>query len=246
MDKEDLTMNRRIEVVGVILFLLALFCLYLQPAAFADMTVTQEVTRTAGDSTTTTIQTTYRTKTKMRTDHLAGFVIITDIETHTVTALNPKQNTYVPNRFGDLQDAEARLYPKAGGIQFSVKETDEKKDIDGYPCEKLVFTVGPGEIVAWVTQKIAIDPSVTEFNNKFLELTRHVKSLNAQAQMEAAFDKLKAYPYLTIVEVSPRLSDKVERIETKVKNVSYERIDPCVFAIPSGYKKLSVPPLVQE
>jgi len=234
-------MSKGIVHTAGLLLLAAFIAFGLRTAALSDMTVTQEVTRTVGDSKTTTTQTTYWTKTKMRTDHLAGFIIITDIESETVTAVNPKEKTYVPSKFGDLQDVEAALSPKSAGIQFSVRETGEKKTIDGYPCEKLVLTVGPIEIVAWITSKIAIDPSVTEFNKKLLDLTRDIKLLNAQAQMQAAFDKHKAYPYLTIIEVSPPLADKAGRMETKVKKVSYKKIDPSVFAIPSGYKKLAVP-----
>ena len=182
----------------------------------------------------------------MRTFHPAGIIVITDLDAKTVTALNPKQKTYAPNTFQEIKQREAALPAKVEEMELSVQETGEKKTMDGYPCEKLIFKIGPAEITAWVTTKIAVDPAVVEFDKKLLELTKGIKSLNLQPQMRAAFEKRKAYPYLTITEVPAVFGGNAQRIENRMKKVSYEKIDPSVFAIPEGYKKATMPPIPSQ
>ncbi len=208
------------------------------------MTVTQEVTTVLGPGgagKSTLIQNLYWTKSKARAGIPSGGIAITDLDKKTFTIINTKQKTYIEESFEDLKKREADLPAEFSDIKLSVQETREKKTIGGYPCEKLVFKIGPTEITVWVTKKITIDAAVIEFNKKFLELTKDVKMLNVEGNMRAEFEKRKAYPYLTIIEIPLPFAGKTQRIESKVKKVSYEKIDPSVFAVPADYKKATFP-----
>jgi len=234
--------SKRVRRVALSLPFVPLVSLGLQIASFADMTVTQDVTSTVGDKKTTSTMTTCWTKTKKRTDHPGGMISITDLDSKTITVLKPKQKRYIQQSFQDAEKQEDAFPAMLREAELSVSETGEKKTIDGYPCEKLVFTVGPAEITAWITKKIAIDPAMVEFDRKFLELTKGLRGLNLKAQLQAALDKRNALPYLTIIEDHPS-PNKTLRSELKVKKVSYEKIEPSVFAIPSGYEKVTLPPM---
>jgi len=221
--------------------LAALISLGLLTASFADMTVKQEISTTVGDRKTTLTQTVYWTKTKMRMDHPAGMIMITDLYSKMMTVLNPKAKSYTRRSFDQIKKEEDRLPAEVRELKFSVRKTNEKKTIDGYPCEKLVLKAGPMEIVVWITRKIAIDPAVSEFNKKFLELTKDIKTLNIQGKMRAAFEENEGYPYLTIVEMALPFAGKTQKTESKVKDVSYEKIKSSVFAVPDGYKETPLP-----
>lgn len=234
-------MRRRIVRLVGAFALAALFLSGLQTPSLADMTVTQEVTTTLGGKKTTHTQTLYWTKSKARAGMPSGGIVIMDLDTKTFTILNIAGKTYTKQSFEDLKKAEASLPAEMREMKLSVSETGEKKTIDGYPCEKLSLKMGPTEITVWITKKIAIDPAVTEFNKKLLELTKDIKTLAMQARMQAEFEKRKAYPYLTVIEIPLPFAGKTQRMESKVKKVSYEKIAPSVFAIPTGYKKMVFP-----
>jgi len=222
-------------------FLAAFLSFGLLTPCLADMKVTKAVTTTVGDEKTIFIQTIYWTKTKMRTDEPAGRVIITDLDTKTVTVIVPKEKRYARETFEDLKKREAAVSEQLREAKVSARETGQKRTIDGYPCEKLILKAGPMEVEVWVTKKITPDPAVSEFNKKFLDLTRDIKTLNFEGQMRAALEKYNAYPYLTIIEVPLPFAKKTQRTESKVKRVSFDKIDPSVFAVPAGYERITVP-----
>lgn len=221
--------------------LLALVPIALQSASFGDMTVKQEITTSVGNKKTTSTQTVYWTKTMMRMDHPMGMITITDLDSKMMTVLDPKGKTYTRRTFDQIKKDEARLPKSIREPEFSVRKTNEKKTIDNTPCEKLVFKVGPTQIVVWVTKNIKTDPAVKEYNKKFTELTKDVKTLNVQGKMRAAFDEHGGYPYLTIIEVSLPFTGGTQKTESKVTDVSYEKIESSVFAVPPGFKEKALP-----
>lgn len=233
--------SKRIVHLAMAFAVAALFSSGFQTASLADMTVTQEITTTVGDSKTTFTQAIYCTKTKMKSADPSGMVIIIDLEKKAFTILNPKEKSYMEQTLQDMKEAEAGLPAEIREMKLSVRETGEKKTIDGYPCEKLVFKAGEMDIAVWMTKKITFDAAVTEFDKKFLELTKDIKALNIQARMRGEFEKRKGYPYLTIIEIPLPLAGKTQRMESKVKKVSYERIDASVFEVPAGYKPMAIP-----
>lgn len=209
----------------------------------ADMTVTQEVTVQTGDKRTTSGGTVYWTATKKKDYDSQGNTAITDLDAKTATVLHPHEKTYTVITFDEMKEQEASLpedMRSIGEAKVSVEETGEKRTLDGYPCERLVLKVGPTAITVWVTKQIKVDPAVIEFNKKFLQLTKEIKTLNIQAQMQAAFSQRNLYPYLTIIEV-PLLNGGKQTVRSRVKQVSYEKIAPSVFAIPEGYKEEAPP-----
>jgi len=209
----------------------------------ADMTVVREVTTTIGKTKSTFTQTIYFTKSKMRTNEPSGTIIITDLDSKMVKVLNPRQKTYIQDTFDDVKKREARLPAKIRKARLSVRETGEKKTIDEYPCEKLVFMTGPSEVEVWITPKITPDPAMVEFNSKFRELTKGLKTFELHGQMGAAFEKRKAYPYLIVIESPVPFGKGTEKTESKVKSVSFDKLDESVFAVPKGYRKTAPPPL---
>lgn len=231
----------RIVHRGAAMAVAALVLLRVEMASVADVTVTQEVTTTVGESKTTLTQTTYVTKDKMRTADPTGRVIIGDLEAKTITILDPEQKQYIVQSLEDMKKWEAALPAEFREMKLSVQETGEKKTIEGYPCEKFVFKMGPTDVTVWATDKIAVDAAAAEFNTKFLELTKDVKSLNLQAQMGSALLKRKLTNYVAVIETPLPFAGQTQRIESKVKKVSYEKIDPSVFAIPEGYKRMGLP-----
>ncbi len=233
--------SRRIAHLAAAIALVGLLWFALETAAVADMTVTQEVTTTVGDQKTTQTQTLCWTKNKAKSGMPDGGMVVTDLDKKTFTIINAKEKMYIVQTFDDMKQREALIPAEMRDMKLSVNETGEKKTIDEYPCEKLILKTGPAEITVWVTKKIGIDPAVVEFNKTFLELTKDIKMLNVEAQMRAEFEKRNAYPYLTIVEIPLPLAGKTQRVEAKVKKVSYDKIDASVFAVPEGYKPMELP-----
>lgn len=210
---------------------------------FADMTVTQEVTVQTGEKRTTSGGTVYWTATKKRDYDSHGNIAVTDLDAKTATVLHPQEKTYTVITFDEMKEQEASLPEDMRSIseaKVSVEETGEKRTLDGYPCERFVLKVGPTAITVWVTKQIKVDPAVVEFNKRFLQLTKEIKTLNIQAQMQAAFSQRNLYPYLTIIEV-PLLNGGKQIVRSRVKEVSYEKIAASVFAIPGGYKEEAPP-----
>ncbi len=214
-----------------------------QTLALADMTVVREVTNIIGKTKSIFTQVIYFTKTQMRTNEPSGKIIITDVASKTVTVLDPNQKAYIQETFDDVKKREAGLPAKVRKATLTVLETGEKKTIDEYPCEKLVFKTGPSEVETWITPKIVLDPAMIEFNSKFRELTKGLKTFELHGQMAATFEKRKAYPYLIIIESPIPFGKGTQRTESKIKKVSYEEVDASVFAVPKGYKKAPPPPL---
>jgi hypothetical protein len=210
-------------------------------ASRSDMTVKQEITTTAGDKKTTSAQTVYWTKSKMRMDHPMGMITITDLDNKTMTVLVPEEKVYTRRTFDQIKKDESRLPKSVRDPDFAVQKTGEKKTIDNTPCEKLVFKIGPTEIVVWLTKNVKIDPAVKEYNKRFLELTKDVKTFNVQGKMRAAFEENEGYPYLTIVEMSLPFAGETQKTESKLKEVSYEKLESSVFDIPSGYTEKALP-----
>lgn len=235
------TVHRALAIVVVFLFSFAF-----QTESLADMTITKEITTTVGGKKTASPQIIYFGKSKMRTDDPSGLITITDLDAKAMIVLNPKEKTYTQESFDDVKKLEAGLPREVKEAKLSVQEAGEKQTIDGYPCEKLILGVGPSRIEVWITTKIAVDPAVVEFDEKFLKLTRDVKTLNLQGRMRAAFEDRKAYPYLTVIEMPLAFAKGTQRTESKVKKVSYEKIDPSVFTVPSEYRKVAVPSLRQK
>lgn len=236
-------MHRTTTSATVLSPVVLLLALVLQTAPRADMTVTQEVTVQTGEKRTTSGGTVFWTATKKRDYDSHGNITITDLDAKTATVLDPNEKTYVVITFDEMKEQEAALPEDLRSIReakVTVLETGEKRTLDGYPCERLVFKVDSTAINVWVTGKIKVDPAMSEFNKKFLELTKDIKTLNIQAQMQAAFAERNVYPYLTIIEI-PLLKGDKQILRSRVKEVSYEKIDPSVFAIPEGYKEEALP-----
>jgi hypothetical protein len=218
-----------------------LFSLALETTSFADMTVTNTITVTVGEKTTLFTQTMYWTKSKMRTTDPSGRIMITDLDSKTIIVLMPQEKRYIRDSFDEVKKREAMLPKEIREAKLSVRETGEKRTIDGYPCEKLVFETGSAEITNWVTKKIALDPALKEFNKKFFSLTEDIKTFHLGAQMNAAVEKRGAYPYLVISDMRLPFAGTTQRTESRVKKVSYEKIEASLFAVPEDYKPLVLP-----
>jgi hypothetical protein len=227
------------------LTLVVLLSMGLQSVCVADMTVVKEVTRRMDGEKSTFTQTTYWTKSKMRTDDPSGRVIITDLDREGILILVPKEKKYLEQSFEDVKKRQAALpehvKKEIMGMKVSVRETDEKRTIDGYPCQKLIIKAGPRDITVWITKKIAIDPVVLEFDKKLLKLTKGIRSLSIQAEVRAVLEKRNAYPYITLAEAPLPFAGKTETSESKLKKVEYEKVDPSVFAIPADYERIVLP-----
>jgi hypothetical protein len=237
-EMEDSMRSKRVVRLAAAFTVLALVGGAFYATGFADMTVTQEIVITVGEKKSTSTQTTYWTKSKMRLSDPAGRIIITDLDKKTMMILDPKAKGYLEQTFDEMKEQFAAMKDRLEEMKLSVTETGEKKTIDGKPCEKYIFTIGPTETSVWMTKKIEVDPAVTGFNDAFLEATKDIRVLNIQGQMRDAIKKYKAYPYLTTIEVELPFAGETQRTESKVKKVSYEKIDPSVFTIPAGYSKI--------
>ncbi len=227
------------------LAIIVLLSFGLRWACLADMTVTKKVTNTVGDKKTSFDQTTYWTKSKMRTDDPSGWIMITDLDSKAITILVPKEKKYLQQSFEDVKKRQPGVSEEVRkeimGMKIAVRETGEKQTIDGYPCEKLVIKAGRQDITVWVTKKIAIDPVVAEFDKKFLELTKEIRMLSIQAEVRTVFEKRKVYPYVLTAETPLPFAGKTEISESKLKKVEYKKVDPSVFAIPADYERIVLP-----
>lgn len=75
---------------------------------------------------------------KMKIESGENSSIVLDFDTQTVTSINPRQKTYTVTPFSevgkDLQGVNAKM-------QAEVKETGEKKNINGYESSQLLMTI---------------------------------------------------------------------------------------------------------
>jgi hypothetical protein len=73
---------------------------------------------------------------KMMVD-MGDMVILTDFESQTITRLNRTQKTYSVMKFADM----AKSIPSTGDVQADVKETGQKKVINGFNASEVIMNM---------------------------------------------------------------------------------------------------------
>ena len=76
---------------------------------------------------------------RMATDS-AQTTMILDFDAQTITSINKTQKTYTVTKFGDLNQAAGQL----SDTKIDVKETGQRKNINGYDAKELVMTMEMG------------------------------------------------------------------------------------------------------
>src|SRR5579871_2923666 len=107
----------------------------LATAARADFSYT--MTQTSGPGATSSKPTKFFYKgQKLRIDNAANTTIM-DFDAQTVTTLNPSQHTYTVQKFNEEMGGAA----SGNEFQADVKETGQKKTINGYSANQVVMTM---------------------------------------------------------------------------------------------------------
>lgn len=136
---------------------------------------------------------------------------------NTVIALMNEGGKKVAMKMGipQLEDLDA----KSAESSYSVEETNEKRDIDGYPCRKYIITTEQGTSEVWVTNKIK--------GNLYDVIASGVRGRKGKWYNNAR--DVKGFP----LEIRT-VSDEEETV-VKFRNIKPGKVDPSVFST-EGYE----------
>lgn len=206
-----------------------------------------------------TKDTIYLSGSKMRYDeHGENTTTIVDLNKNTMIHINHNKKSYVEVSLQQLQEGmrkmqklmeeamkkmtpEQRKQMEEMGMKMPVaekqkkyhlKNTGEKARINGYNCEKYLFTKGDEEDSEewWITRDLGLTTNIGKMMAKMFE------GIGAtQGGEYEALTKLQGLPIKTIEKQNNKF--KV----SEVTKVTKKSLDSSVFAIPSGYTKESMP-----
>jgi hypothetical protein len=109
--------------------------------AFADFSYTTTTKSSGGGPMAAAMNRTghhYLKGQKMKIDN-GDSSIIMDFDAQTMTTINNAQKTYSVLKFSDLGDVMKSV--GASDVKIDVKETGQKKDVNGYPAREIIMTM---------------------------------------------------------------------------------------------------------
>ncbi|NMB74587.1 MAG: DUF4412 domain-containing protein [Myxococcales bacterium] len=115
-----------------------------------------------------------------------------------------------------------------------LSETGEEKTVGEYRCRKVIFEQGgrsPVRMELWLTRDAPVDFGF------FLDVMKKLgldQSLGKIGELSA---KLDGYPIEVVSEQT--IEKQTIRTSSKVRRIASGPLDPALFRIPEGYKKLS-------
>lgn len=113
-------------------------------------------------------------------------------------------------------------------------ETGEEKTIGEYRCRKVVFEQGgrsPVRMELWLTREAPVDFAF------FLDFMKKLGLDQSLGKLGELAGKLDGYPIEVATEQT--IEKQIIRTGSKVRRIVSGPLDPALFRIPEGYKKLS-------
>ena len=169
-------------------------------------------------------------KMRMEVDLAPGVksIALADYEKNKIYMLMPERSAYaeIDIKPEDLEAAAGKNLKSA-----SIIETDEKEEILGYECHKLI-SKKEGEITEiWVAKNFG------KFYNT--DFNRHNPTLMA---LQRRFEAEGAFP-LRIISYSP---DNQELFRMQVTNIDKKDLDDKLFTVPEDYNKAVIPAVTMD
>lgn len=203
------------------------------PAARADLLITQKVEGVAGMA---GMETTTRVKgDKLRVDATPEMSMLVDVKTGDMINLMHAQKSYLKISGEMAKTMMAQMKPAAGAAapaKPDLKPTGKKETINGYASEEYTTTVNGMKLDFMLTK------ALPNYESALKQLADAAKNgpMAQQAQgMGLDFGTLPGFPLRTSMEMAG------QKMVSTVTNLSTATLPESEFALPAGYKELTMP-----
>ena len=234
-------MTRRTQTFLATVLLVGLM-LATAPVAHVDVTITLETETKSASGTQKTTTTQYYTPTKMRTDSGQASISITDLDNERVITLMPAMKTYIEYTFEQMKAGAEQF--KGAEPELTVEETEEKQEINGYSCRKVVVRVeaGGNETVVehWMTKEAKGIGAVHEFQKNMYEKLKDLPQAAANLKAMQTFADKGMFPIKTVTRMKTPMGEMTTT--QTVTKIEEGDLDDELFEIPEGYTKQTFGP----
>ncbi len=158
--------------------------------------------------------------------------LIMDSKAKKMTILMPQQKMYMEMDLNMMKDISEKMKKndkseKADKMNGDFNKTGETKDINGYECEKWVYTDDGGDKTeAWMTKELG----------NFMGFSNPMMNDEASSWQK----KIEGQGYFPMLAIHYDDSGNVES-SMEVKSVDKKSLDESMFEIPAGYSKFNMP-----
>lgn len=210
------------------------FSLTLLASARADLTIVQKI-EGGGQN----VQTTTEFKgTHTRIDAAPGMSIIMDLKTGDMLNVMHAQKSYMKIPAAMAQQAMESMKKMAGdkpAEKPELKPTGKKETISGYASEEYTLMLGDKKMVFWLTT------ALPNYAGLLKEMTAAMSEGPMAALMQGMtldMSTLPGFPMRTVMDTGGG-----ENITSTVVSISAKPIADADFAVPAGYKEMTIPSL---
>ena len=175
--------------------------------------------------------------TKTRVNAAPGTSIIMDLKSGEMTQLTESQKTYlkVPVQLAQAAIDSMKKMQGDNAPKPQLTATGKKDTISGYAAEEYTTTIAGSKLSLWLTKAIPdYEKTLKEMSASFSQ--GPMASMMQSYGLDMA--NLPGFPIRTVNEVSPG-----QTLTTTVVSISTKPVADSEFAIPAGYKELSMPTL---
>ena len=156
-----------------------------------------------------------------------GSIMIYRSDMKVVWMLNDEDKTYLEIR---QEQPPVVVHPPAGEVmkQPSVQRTEKKKDVLGYPCERVVVSGDGMETEIWATKSLGQIYSI---------ISRVVGADNEPGggEWENTMIKMGYFPLISTSKLDGKVVESQE-----VTGIHKKSLDDHLFELPEGYRKQAV------
>ena len=158
--------------------------------------------------------------------------LIMDSKAKKMTILMPQQKMYMEMDMNMMKDISEKMKKndkseKAEKMNGDFNKTGETKEINGYECEKWVYTDDGGDKTeAWMTKELG----------NFMGFSNPMMNDEASSWQK----KIEGQGYFPMLAIHYDDSGDVES-SMEVKSVDKKSLDESMFEIPAGYSKFNMP-----
>lgn len=213
----------------------------LVPVALADLYYESKITGQPGRTEPATSKT-YMAENGMRMENPEGTTTIINYKEEAFYEVNAKNNTYTMTKFDDFMKAEGADDEKVAAqmdkmmeqmmASMKVTQTDEKAEINGYKCSKVLVDMMGTTSEYWVTKDVkdyaALMGKWEKYKDVFAK-NRFLKNMSSGFDMQK---KIDGFPIKTITKMmGMEIVSEVVKVETK-------SLDSSVFLPPKDFTKV--------
>jgi PHD/YefM family antitoxin component YafN of YafNO toxin-antitoxin module len=204
--------------------------------------IEQEVVieRVEGQSAQSLLQKTWFTDKHIRSENINGdqrSVAIMDLAKKTIVLIPSDEKQYIEMKLSDYQRAVAMRLSGVKLNESDVKpkltKTSESKKIGKWQCDKYSFEQKGAmeiEMEMWVSKDTGVDPKA------YLNL---IEQMGLEKTLGRLFEHVAAIDGVPIEsKITQTQDDQTIVSSSKIKKIEIGPIDPALFKVPPGYKKM--------